>query len=134
MIEYILLVLLLLILLVITQFNRMMQWSLKKQNLQGLQAAQHGSELEQRFYQGYMQQVALGHEPRIKAVVAAIEFTPPIEAVDQTHLKFNLSPTAINHLQVAQERLLFTGKFGGTAIQVSVPLNQVELLTAAQEA
>jgi len=134
MIEYILLGVLLVILVVITQFNRLMQWSLQKKNLEGLQAAQHGSELEQRFYHSYMDQWQSGHQPRIKAETTAIQFDPPIQTVNETHLEFNLSPTAINRLQVANDWLAFTGKFGGTAIDVSVPLNAVELVTTPDEA
>lgn len=129
MIEYILLAALFLILVGITQFNRLMQWSLQKQNLAGLQAAKHGSELEQSFYQTYMTRWQQGQNPRIQATTDAIEFEPPIEAVQESQLSFNLSPTAINQLRVVQDHLQFTGKFSGTAIQVTVPLAHVTWLS-----
>ena len=134
MIEYILLVVLVVILVAITQFNRMMQWSLKKQNLAGLQAARHGSPLEQEFYQAYMTRVQQGQDPQIQAATDAIEFEPPIEAVEQTHLPFNLSPTAINRLRVVDDCLHFTGKFSGTAIEVRVPLQQISWLPTMESA
>lgn len=126
MMEYILIAALVLIFILITQFNRMMQWSLKKNNFAGLEPAAKGSPTEQQFYQTYMATHEQGLKPRIKAVTKDIHFDPPIKQQDQAFLEFNLSPTAINNLAVLDEQLSFSGKFSGTVIQVRVPLDSVE--------
>ncbi len=131
MMEYILIALLVVIFVLITQFNRMMQWSLKKNNFAGLEPAAQGSEIEQQFYQTYMAIHQQGQKPKIKAITQDIHFDPPIQPQDKTHLEFNLSPTSINHLKVLEEHLSFSGKFGGTVIQVSVPLSSVEWVNNA---
>ncbi len=132
MMEYILVALLVVIFVLITQFNRMMQWSLKKNNFEGLEPAAKGSQIEQQFYKVYMATHEQGLKPQIKATTKDIHFEPPIKQQDQEFLEFNLSPTAVNHLKVVDEHLCFSGKFSGTVIQVSIPLSSVEWVQSAR--
>lgn len=56
----------------------------------------------------------------------------PVEYVKDGQIVLNISPTAIRNLEMANEHVMFNGRFGGVAQEIFVPMEAVLGLVAKE--
>src|SRR3979409_2400692 len=72
-----------------------------------------------------------GYTPHI-AVKVDSRTQVPTEYVKNAEITLNVSPTAVHKLQMGNELIEFSARFGGVARQISVPVPNVYALSAPQ--
>ena len=72
-----------------------------------------------------------GHTPHL-AVKVDSRVQVPSEYVKGGEITLNISPTAVHKLQMGNERIEFSARFGGVARQISVPIEAVHALYARE--
>jgi stringent starvation protein B len=72
-----------------------------------------------------------GYTPHIAVKVDA-RAQVPAEYVRDGEITFNVSPVAVHRLQMGNERIEFSARFGGVARQISVPVASVFALYARE--
>ena len=72
-----------------------------------------------------------GYTPHL-AVKVDSRVQVPSEYVNGGEITLNVSPTAVHKLQMGNERIEFSARFGGVARQISVPIEAVHALYARE--
>jgi stringent starvation protein B len=72
-----------------------------------------------------------GHTPHL-AVKVDSRAQVPSDYVKGGEITLNVSPTAVHKLQMGNERIEFSARFGGVARQISVPVECVHALYARE--
>lgn len=72
-----------------------------------------------------------GYTPHI-AVHVDSRVQVPAEYVKDGEITLNISPTAVHKLQMGNEMIEFSARFGGVARQISVPVSAVHALYARE--
>ena len=72
-----------------------------------------------------------GYTPHL-AVRVDSRVQVPAEYVKSGEITLNISPTAVHKLQMGNERIEFSARFGGVARQISVPVAAVHALYARE--
>ena len=72
-----------------------------------------------------------GYTPHLAVKVDA-QVQVPSEYVKGGEITLNISPTAVHKLQMGNERIEFSARFGGVARQISVPIVAVHALYARE--
>jgi stringent starvation protein B len=72
-----------------------------------------------------------GYTPHLAVKVDA-QAQVPAEYVKGGEITLNISPTAVHKLQMGNERIEFSARFGGVARQISVPIAAVHALYARE--
>jgi stringent starvation protein B len=72
-----------------------------------------------------------GYTPHI-AVKVDSRTQVPAEYVKNGEITLNISPSAVHKLQMGNELIEFSARFGGVARQISVPMNNVYALYARE--
>ena len=72
-----------------------------------------------------------GYTPHL-AVKVDSRVQVPSEYVKGGEITLNVSPTAVHKLQMGNERIEFSARFGGVARQISVPIEAVHALYARE--
>jgi len=72
-----------------------------------------------------------GYTPHLAVRVDA-HVQVPAEYVKGGEITLNISPTAVHKLQMGNERIEFSARFGGVARQISVPIAAVHALYARE--
>jgi len=70
--------------------------------------------------------------PEIVAVKVDSRAQVPAEYVKNGEITLNISPTAVHKLQMGNELIEFSARFGGVARQISVPVSNVYALYARE--
>ncbi len=73
-----------------------------------------------------------GLTPYLLVDAANEELQAPMEYADNGRLVLNISPRAVRHLDLGQEDILFSGRFGGRAFDVRVPVHAVLAIYARE--
>jgi stringent starvation protein B len=72
-----------------------------------------------------------GYTPHL-AVKVDSHVQVPSEYVKGGEITLNISPTAVHKLQMGNERIEFSARFGGVARQIAVPISAVHALYARE--
>jgi stringent starvation protein B len=72
-----------------------------------------------------------GYTPHLAVKVDSRTQVPP-EYVKGGEITLNISPNAVHKLQMGNELIEFSARFGGVARQISVPMNNVYALYARE--
>ena len=72
-----------------------------------------------------------GYTPHL-AVKVDSRTQVPLEYVKNGEITLNISPNAVHKLQMGNELIEFSARFGGVARQISVPMNNVYALYARE--
>ena len=72
-----------------------------------------------------------GYTPHL-AVKVDSHVQVPSEYVKAGEITLNISPTAVHKLQMGNEQIEFSARFGGVARQISVPITSVHALYARE--
>ncbi|MEO7558486.1 MAG: ClpXP protease specificity-enhancing factor [Gammaproteobacteria bacterium] len=66
----------------------------------------------------------------VNALVSGVEI--PAQYVQNGKIILNISPSAVHNLELGNERIEFSARFGGTAMTVSVPISAVLAIYARE--
>ena len=72
-----------------------------------------------------------GHTPHI-AVKVDSRTQVPAEFVKNGEITLNIAPGAVHKLQIGNDRIEFSARFGGVARQISVPVSNVHAIYARE--